>query len=98
MSAVVAQTILQQLGGKRFMAMTGAKNLVAGDKCLYFTIGQNQNRWNRVKVSLNWKDLYDMTFYRIRHLDIVDEQTVSDLYAESLQDAFTEHTGLYTRL
>ena len=40
MSNTIAQTILTQLGGNRFLAMTGAKDLVNTGKGLQFAIGR----------------------------------------------------------
>lgn len=94
----VANTILQQLGGNRFVVMTGAKNLGGTEDSLSFRIGRNCKRVTHVKVQLNGKDLYDCTFYAIRGYKVVSEHTVSDVYADSLQYIFTLETGLDTHL
>jgi len=78
--------------------MTGSKDFLAGENSLTFTVGRNHKRWNKVKVTLNGKDLYNMTVYRIAKMKILAEDTVNDIYAEDLQRFFTEYTGLYTRL
>ncbi len=62
----IAQTILQQLGGNKFIAMTGAKNLGFDSKgsktTLSFKIGRNSRSINYVKVDyISGKDLYDMS-------------------------------------
>ena len=46
MSTTIATTILQQLGGSRFIAMTGAKNLVAEENALIFRLPENWLSWN----------------------------------------------------
>jgi hypothetical protein len=91
----VAGTILQQLGGNRFAAMTGARELVAGPNSLRFRIGRNASRIGIVKVVLNGRDLYDMSFYR-RSGEVVNEE--EDVYAEDLGRIFTANTGMYTTL
>lgn len=95
MDTTVANTILQQLGGFRFAAMTGAKNFIGDKDSLLFKIGRNTAKVALVKIRLNGKDLYDMMFYKSSG-DLIDE--VKDLYAEDLERVFTDKTKLYTRL
>ncbi|MBR5728838.1 MAG: hypothetical protein IKX61_01335 [Prevotella sp.] len=66
METTIAQTILSQLGGRQFVAMTGAKNLVAMDNGLRFKIGRNASRANLVKVILRGDDTYTMQFWQYR--------------------------------
>lgn len=91
--------ILAQLGGAKFVAMTGAKSLLQGDggKMLSFRIGRNASGFNHVAITLNWKDLYDMTFSKIRGTKVKSEE-VGDVYEDQLQDIFTAKTGLLTSL
>ena len=66
----VAKIILQQLGGNKFVAMTGARNLLNVGNGLSFKIpgsgGFAKNGINYIKVTLNGLDTYDMEFGRIR--------------------------------
>lgn len=62
----LAQTILSQLGGNRFVVMTGAKQLVSIDNGLRFKIGRNASKANMVKVLLNGDDTYTMQFWQHR--------------------------------
>ena len=64
----VARTILEQLGGNRFCAMTGAKNLVDCGDALAMKIGRNKTSSNYLKITLNSMDTYDMKFSRVRYL------------------------------
>ena len=60
--------LLKQLGGNRFIAMTGAKNL-AVDKSkneLHMKIMRNAKGVSHVIIKLNPKDLYDMKFLQVR--------------------------------
>jgi len=92
----IAKTILEQLGGNRFAQMTGAKNFVNLGEGLAFQLADR--KINRVKVKLNGRDLYDVEFGQYRALEYKVKKTCTDVYAEDLQDVFTEATGLYTRL
>jgi hypothetical protein len=65
----IAQTILAQLGGSKFIAMTGAKNLVSGADSLQFSIGRNASRANKVRVTLTSDDLYTVEFFRLRGIE-----------------------------
>ena len=95
-----ANTLLQQLGGGKFIAMTGAKNLMVDqkEKSLHMRIGKNSKGINHVKITLMPDDTYKMDFGRIRKLDYKVVRSVTGLYAEALRDVFTEVTGLYTSL
>jgi hypothetical protein len=48
----VARSILDQLGGERFVAMTGARELVGSADSLTFKIGVNPKRVSLVRVTL----------------------------------------------
>ena len=108
----IANTILAQLGGRRFTVMTGAKNFIAIDNGLRFKLGKNASKANMVEIKLNGLDLYDMRFYRYTPAKLVvnhnkgtadwhdekiaDVKTYNDIYCDQLQELFTETTGLYT--
>lgn len=95
----VAQTIMAQLGGNRFVAMTGASTFVGDDRSLTFKIGRGAaNKANRVRISLNDADLYDLTFFSIRGVDVRTVGEVSGVYADRLQAAFKDATGFDTHL
>ena len=94
------QVVLQQLGGRKFMAMTGAKNLTFSkeDSSLSMKIGRNSAGVNHLKITLEPDDTYTIYFGRIRNLNYKVIRTVKGVYAEALQDVFTEVTGMYTSL
>lgn len=102
----VAQTILAQLGGQRFIAMTGAKNLVSDGDALIFKIGRNAGNITCVKISyLPGSDLYHMRFIRVITRKAPDFgitiETVKEfdqVFWDQLQELFTEVTGLCTSL
>lgn len=96
----VAVEILKQLGGSRFIAMTGSKNFVSGSSTLTMKLAKNKSDAGYLKIHLTSFDLYDMSFFKVNTRDylpfVVTE--VSNVYAEDLQSIFTDITGLYTRL
>ena len=91
---------LNQLGGNRFIAMTGAKDFVRDDahQSITFRIGRNAKSVNVVKITLNSMDTYDMEFLMVRGADTFVRSKATGVYNDQLQDVFTEHTGLYTHL
>lgn len=94
-----AQTILQQLGGNRFIAMTGAKSLVDTGNGLQMKLPRGASRGiNCVVVTLNGSDLYDVQYLKVRGLNCTQVAQSNDVYAESLRMDFEASTGLYTSL
>jgi len=93
-----ADITLKQLGGNKFIAMTGAKQFSFGKQGLGFRIGKNSKSINYVRVDLKSNDLYDMEFIRIRGTKIKVVKKVTGVYNDQLQKIFTKHTGLYTSL
>jgi len=100
---IIAQTILAQLGGRRFIAMTGAGNFIGGDNYLMFSLptGFAKEGINRIRITLDWTDTYifealkvfpgpEQKFDTIEKLDFV--------YADDLQEIFTRVTGLDTHI
>ena len=94
----VAATILKQLGGNKFLAMTGAKYLVAGANFLQFTIPGR--KINSVVIRLDPNDTYTLLFNKKTNMgvDIKNVAKATGVYADRLQSIFTENTGLYTSL
>lgn len=95
----IAQEILRQLGGTRFVAMTGAKHIAEVDKGIGFQVPGRctKSGVNAVKITLV-NDTYTIKFMRITStkLNVIEE--VSDVYCDMLQRIFTEKTGLYTHI
>lgn len=99
----VATTILVQLGGRRFAAMTGAKLFSATDvplPGLTFRLPANfaRNGINVVTIVLTPADTYTVTFGKLRGLNYKVLRELEDVYAEDLQRVFREETGLDTHL
>lgn len=96
----VAQTILEQIGGRKFLAMTGAKNCMADGNTLRFHLprGFAKNGINLVSITLDPSDTYTMTFSKYRALKVTPVATVPGVYADNLRTNFTYHTGLEVTL
>ena len=94
----VAKTILQQLGGNKFIAMTGAKNFGSSRNSLQFKIGRNSKSISHVIITLKSSDLYEMEFIRIRGVKRTVVKKVKGVYADQLQTMFTKYTGMNTKL
>lgn len=94
----VAETILNQLGGNKFIAMTGAKDLAADSNLLQFRIGKNKGGYKGVKIELDNMDLYKVTFWKMNRKYEVCCNIFHGIYGDQLQELFTEHTGLNTSL
>ena len=94
-----AGEMLKQLGGNRFIMMTGAKNFTVGPKGAGFKIGRNAKGVNYVRIDLDrGKDLYNMSFDFVSVRGIKNKAKVKGVYADQLQKMFTKHTGMYTSL
>jgi len=102
MSNEIANTIYAQLGGNRFSAMTGAKNLMSDGAALSFKLPRGaKDGINYVKIALDASDTYTVTFSKIGRAPAFKAETVATVemvYADSLRTLFTARTGLYTSL
>ena len=96
----VAAVILDQLGARRFLAMTGARELVAIAKGLQFKLPANfaKDGVNMIRVELEDSDTYTVTAGRFRALEFKEKGREELIYCDQLQAAFTRLTGLDTHL
>lgn len=100
----VANEILSQLGGNRFITMTGSKYFIYGENkehepYLKMQLTRNKLKARYLIITLNRMDLYDMKFTtvdKIKNMIILKEY--NNVYNDILQSVFTEATGLYTHL
>ena len=98
MSTTIAQTILAQLGGNRFLAMTGAKQLVALPTGLQFSFPRSaKNKANKVAIRLAG-DLYTVKVYSLRGVNVTERGEFEMIYGDRLAALFTEQTGFDTHL
>ena len=106
----IANTILEQLGGNKFIAMTGAKNFLSDGNTLRMTLPKNRSKANRLYITLDATDTYTMHFFkftagRLNKTTFAwtpdkqeDIKIVSGVYADMLQKIFTATTGMATHL
>ena len=95
----VADTILAQLGGNRFVVMTGAKNILGGKNLLQLRFpNTGKGKPNSLRIELQPNDTYVVKFHRIRgrNIDLISEH--EGVFASDLQRLFTAQTGLDTHL
>lgn len=100
---MIAKIILQQLGGNRFVVMTGSSGFVDMGNGLRMKLARNKTSANRLDIIYDGgKDLYTMRFFRhtfskktfeVKTRDIASYE---DVYCDMLENLFTEVTGLYT--
>lgn len=97
----VAKTILTQLGGNKFVVMTGARNIAGSekDKSLSFKLlMKTKNQCNYVRITLTPNDLYLVEFLSIRGTSYKVKGSVDDVYCDQLLSTFENATGIYGRL
>jgi|TARA_Y100000034_G_scaffold132845_1_gene196821 hypothetical protein len=94
----IAQTIIAQLGGNMFAVMTGSKMFISIDNGVQFNIGRNSLKCNKITITLNGNDYYDVTYWSIRGVSIKIKREVTDIFAGTLRQEIEEATGLYTSL
>ncbi len=106
-----AEIILMQLGGSKFLAMTGANHLMSDGATLSMTLPKNKSKANRLKITLDiGTDTYSMRFFRytaprmnsktmmFSSEKITEISKYDDVYCNQLQSIFTDVTGMYTHL
>jgi len=98
---MIAQTILAQLGGNKFVVMTGAKQMMDLGNGLQFKLPATRdfvrNGINCVRVILDPTDTYTVEFLKVGKA-IKTIASHSDVYADSLRQIFRNETGLETSL
>ena len=98
----VSNTILEQLGGSRFIAMTGASQFVGSDDALSFALPGRLTRdgINKVRVTLTPADLYTVEFFHMARRGLVVETiaTAEQVYGDQLGATIERHTGLRVSL
>ena len=110
MTKAIADTILEQLGGNKFIVMTGSKNFVADGNTLRMTLAKNVSKANRLYITLNADDTYTMRFFKctaprfnsktlsFTNEKIKDIKIVNGVYCDMLRNIFETVTELYTSL
>jgi hypothetical protein len=92
----IASQILQQLGGNKFIVMTGATCYSDGNTLVAKFKGSKIA--NIMYVTLNAMDTYDVKFCKFRGLDVKTIKEVSGVYSDMLKPLFESTTFLRTSL
>lgn len=92
----VAQEILNQLGGNRFKAMTGATCYAESANTLVVRF-KGSSAANTVYITLNSLDLYDVVFRKITNTKHGIVKEFNGVYNDMLVNIFEKTTGLYTK-
>jgi hypothetical protein len=95
-----AHEILNQLGGRRFIMMTGSKNFFYDNNghTIQMDLARNISGANRLRITLAANDTYRVQFFKVRKFEAVTVAKFDDVYCDMLRDIFTKVTGLYTSL
>lgn len=98
-----SQIILAQLGGNKFIAMTGAKDFVSGDNphpMLRFRVPKRLTKQNgtHFQVTLMPCDTYKLELMRFYNGVPKILAIETGIYCDMLQGRFTAMTGLDVRL
>ncbi len=93
----VARTILAQLGGNRFIAMTNGQPILDEENQ---ALNVKLPRYKFVRIQLNGLDLYDIELKQMntRTFEFKSLGIRKNVHVEELRNTFTELTGLYCTL
>jgi hypothetical protein len=94
----IAERIIEQMGNGKFLAMTGAKNFVAGAHQVHFNIGRNPKKISKVSITLDGNDTYRMQFLHIYGTSVTLLADVANVQVAQLREVFERETGLRVSL
>ena len=99
----IINTMIQQLGGNRFFAMTGAKPKykdLKGDPSVMMQLKRSQSKAKFLQITYNQgADLYTMLFFKMtKQYDRIEVAKFEGVYGDMMQPLFTKETGMYTSL
>ena len=101
---MIAKTILEQIGGRRFAAMTGSKDFTDMGNGLRMSLARNKTSANRLDIILRRRCRplqYAFLPQDVQQKDIREQdkdiETHEGIYCDMLEEMFTMVTGLYTR-
>ena len=94
----IAKTIAAQLGGTgRLSVMINARDFVADEAALMFRFSGSR-KMNKIRISLNSLDLYDVDFYKLAKYDCKTVKSIENVYSEDLKRIIEAETGLFLSL
>jgi len=92
----ILQGIIQQLGGNKFAAMTGATFMSDGNTLI--TKFKGSRVANIMYITLDPSDTYTVRFCKYRGLNVKEIKNMSGIYSGMLCPIFEKTTGLKTSL
>lgn len=92
--------IISQIGGNKFLAMTGSKILhygynESGYVYIMMKLTRNQSKANHLKIQLNGLDLYDMQFIKIGKKINKEYSLAGIKIYDDTMEVITEHNDCY---
>ena len=93
-----ANQILSQLGGNKFIVMTGATVYSDNNGQTLIAKFRGSKVANIMYVTLNSLDLYDVKICKFRGLNVKTVKELNNAYADMLKPLFETTTGLRTSL
>lgn len=97
-------------GSNRLKLMIGASDFYSEDEGRTLTFRfKGSNKANCFKITLNYKDLYDIKFIKVHRVNVKKllagthklptvVYTAEDVYVDSVKELFERFTGLYLSL
>lgn len=95
-SVRIATAICEQIG-KRALFMLGVNQKIVDGNSLILHI-RGSKAYNRIRITLNSMDLYDMEFYKVHNYKTIREAEEKGVYGDMLCRTIERHTGLRTSL
>lgn len=96
-SYTTAQIILNQLGGRKFVAMTGANALCDLISGIQFRF-KGARGMNSVRIEIDAEDTYTVSFFNVRGLNCAPAGEYTGVYDSQLASLFSRKTGLEVSL
>lgn len=93
-----ATQILNQLGGSKFIAMTGATCYSDNNEQTLITKFKGSRIANIMYITLNSMDTYDVKICKFKGMEVKTIKEVSGAYADMLRNIFESNTNLRTSL
>ena len=92
-----AQTIMKQLGGRKFEMLMGVKSKGVGKDGLILHIGRNPKKVSHIIIDLDrGKDLYNVKFGKVFKYKFKIIKNLKGVGVEQLHDMIEKYTGLFT--
>ena len=83
-----AETILEQLGGNRFLVMTGSRVFSKGQHSLHLKLAPNKSGADRLTITINSLDLYMMQFRKGTGESVLG---INNVHSDQLKKIFMEN-------